>query len=73
MKSVFDVMKKMGQAQNAFHKLASQMMKDDRSDGIRFAKYLEKHQRTYHEILDDLPLYSDITGEEHEKLLELVR
>jgi hypothetical protein len=43
MKSVFDVMKKMGQAQNAFHKLASQMMKDDRSDGIRFAKYLENN------------------------------
>lgn len=50
----FDVFKKIAQAQASLWKFAQETLKDDKHDGIKVVKAMEKHDEAFTEILDDI-------------------
>lgn len=59
---------KLAEAQKSLYRLAIAMLREDKSDGIRATRWMEKHNRVLREIIDDARLHCDIDNAEAERI-----
>jgi hypothetical protein len=59
-----DALKKLAQAQGALFRLTKQLLKTDKTDGLRMARLTMKHEEVYEHISEELRSYGFVSEEE---------
>jgi len=54
------VLFKIAKVQKDLHRLALQMLKEDKGDGVRGTNWMDKHGDLLREMVDDARMHSDI-------------